>query len=87
MDVCGQRNRLAVIATRGGNHAVVCALLREMAHEIQSAANLECAGHLMVFVLEEDAGADLSCEQRIFDQRRRFHRAINDLARGADVFN
>jgi hypothetical protein len=39
----------------------------------------------MILMLEEDAGPDFSREQRIFDQRRRLQRPVDNLARSANV--
>jgi hypothetical protein len=60
---------------------------RETAHEIQPPANFEGPRDLMILMLEEDSGADLSLEKRVFHQRRRIQRAVDDLARGANVFD
>ena len=53
--------------------------------EVQAAAHLECAGRIVILVLDEDVEAGLRRQQRMAHQRRRLERAIDARPRRVDV--
>src|SRR5262249_59800134 len=59
--------------------------LRERADQIQTTADLEGTGRVVVLVLDEDAEARLLVEQRVAQERRWTKRAIDALAGRVDV--
>ena len=59
-----ERDRLAVIAGRRGNHAAAL-VGRQVGDEVQPAANLERAGRIVVLVLDEQAQPGLRVEERV----------------------
>ena len=80
----GEGEALTVIAARRGNQPRgVRRAPAEPVDERHSAAHLEGAGGMMVFVLDDDLGAEPAREQRPGERRRRAQRLPHDFVRVA----
>jgi len=55
---CRVRDRLAVVAGRGGDHTRLALLLAELRDQVDPTPDLERADWLVVLVLDEDLGPD-----------------------------
>lgn len=62
-------DRLAVIASRGGNHAGRPIVRLELAHQIQAAPDLERANGLQVLALEKDGAAQVFAQNDVMQER------------------
>src|SRR5205807_9296058 len=57
-ELCGVRHRLAVIAGRSGDDSPRSFFVAELRYQVYTTAHFERADRLMVFMLDEDLGAD-----------------------------
>ena len=79
-----ERNRLPVVAGRGGDDAAPL-VGGEVRDQIQPAADLEGARRIVVLVLDVEREPGLRVEQRVPQERRRLERAVDDCPSGVNV--
>jgi hypothetical protein len=73
-----------VISGGGGDYAAAL-IAGQTRDKVQSAAHLECAGRIVVFVLDVNRQARFRVQQRVTQERRRAQCSVNDLAGSLDV--
>ena len=78
-------DRLAMVASRGGDHAARPRRGVQLRDQVHAAANLEGAGRQQVVVLDPDLGSGQPVEGRVIAQRRRREIGANSIPRRHDV--
>ena len=79
------RDRLPMIAGRGGDESPRPLLRREVTHEEETTTNLERSDGLQILAFEKRLKPKQRVERRGRQQGRRWQVASNDLARSGDV--
>ena len=65
MKLAGQSQRLPVVSGARRDHASLAFLVAELTHQVETAANLEGTGRVVVLVLDQHAAPDPFIEQRV----------------------
>ena len=76
-----ERDRLAMIAGAGADHAVPPFVRRQLRHEVQATSNLERAGGVVIFVLHPDVSAQPVSQECVPEERRWPHVGVDASAR------
>ena len=80
-----KRDRLPVVSGRGGDDAAAPFVLAQLRDEVDAAPDLEGADRQVVFVLDEDLGADELGQRAVRVERRRLQVRRNSPACRFDV--
>src|SRR5262249_52926790 len=74
----GIRDRLSMISRRRRDHAARLFLWRQPRDQVDSAADLEGADRMMIFMLHEDVEAELCGQPRVVMKGRRMQITVDD---------